>query len=434
MMTEYTRRRFIAKSVGSAAALILPQFESLARAKTGAGGIPTRAVYMSMGFGVSKEWFPKGSKTSVNWKLPKMFEAMKEHKDDISIVQNLSLKGAPPKKAPAHYGGLHLLNDAAAVNPKFGHNASIPTCDQIAAEYIGKDNKFPSLVIAAIDNTSLKGGNGKGMRSISWNKEGRHISGIEGALKLYTALYGNRNLGKEKLASQFAQKKSIMDFLVRDIKSLNSKLSKGDRNVLDQYTSSLREVELNLARSFDLSSKKGSLQHLEKPPEALSGIDDVKLTYDLMALAMEADYTRVISYMLGVDPILKSMKINVSAHDMSHYRGAGKTAHIARDKKNLEMLSYFFDKLKSIQQPDGNSLFYHSMITFTSGLRHKHTRGNLPILFAGHGGGGIKQGMNVIHRPNTPINNLWFSQLRHLNPKLTKWHNSKNNVSEIFTS
>ncbi len=433
-MTEYTRRKFLAKSVGSAAALILPQFQSLARAQTGVNGIPTRTVYMSMGFGVSKGWFPKGSKTSSDWALPEMFESMKAHKDDISIVQNLSLKGPPPKKAPAHYAGLHLLNDAAAIDPKYGHNASIATCDQVAAEYLGRDTKFPSLVIAAIDNTSLKGGNGKGMRSISWNKEGRHMSGIQGSLKLYTALYGNRNLGKEKLASQFAQKKSIMDFLVRDIKSLNSKLSKGDQQVLDQYTSSLREVELNLARSFDLSSETGSLQHLEKPPEDISGIDDVKLTYDLMALAMEADYTRVISYMLGVDPLLKSMDISVSSHDMSHDRGAGKAAHIARDTKNLEMLSYFFDKLKAIQQPDGNSLFHHSMITFASGLRYRHTRGNLPILFAGHGGGGIKQGMNVIHKANTPINNLWFSQLRHLNPKLEKWHNSQNNVSDIFIS
>ncbi len=433
-MTDYTRRRFLAKSLGSAAAMILPQFESLARAKTGVNGVPTRLVYMSMGFGVSNGWFPTGSKTSSNWKLPNLFAPLQNHKDDISVIQNLSLLGPPPRKAPAHYAGLHLLNDAAAVNPKYGHNASIPTCDQIAAEYIGQDTKFPSLAIAAVDKTSLKGGNGKGMRSISWNKEGRHISGIEGALKLYTTLYGNRNLSKEKLANQFAQKKSIMDFLVRDLKSLNSKLSKGDQNVLDQYTSSLREVELNLSRSFDLSSEKGTLQHLEKPPKDLSGIDDVKLTYDLMALAMEADYTRVISYMMGVDPILKSMNLNVSSHDMSHYRGAGRKAHQLRDKKNLELLSYFFDKLKSIQQADGNSLFHHSMITFASGLRHKHTRGNLPILFAGYGGGGIKQGVNVVNPKNTPINNLWFSQLRHINPKLKKWHNSRNNVSEVFTS
>lgn len=431
-MSNYTRRTFLAKSVGSAAALILPQFESLAKARVATSGIPTRLVYMSMGFGVSRDWFPTGSKTG-KLSLPKIMKPMEAHKDDISIIQNLSLQGPPPRKAPAHYSGLHLLNDASAVDPKHSHNASIPTCDQVAADYIGKDTKFASLVIAANDNDKLKGGNGPGMRSISWNKEGRHISGIEGALKLYTALYGSQGISKDKLASQFSQKRSIMDFLVRDIKSLNSKLSKGDQRVLDQYTSSLREVELNLARSFDLSSEKGALQHLEKPPEALSGIDDVKLTYDLMALAMEADYTRVISYMLPVAPILKSMKLNVSAHDMSHYRGtASIAAHKARDEMNLEMLAYFFDKLKKIKQPDGNNLFHHSMITFASGLRFRHTRGNLPILFAGHGGGGIKQGLNVVNPIDTPINNLWFSQLRHINPELENWHNSQNNVNEIF--
>lgn len=434
-MNNYTRRTFLAKSVGSAAALILPQFESLARANVATGGIPKRLVYMSMGFGVSKDWFPTETNRSGSLKLPPLLKPMEEHKKDISIVQNLSLQGPPPGRAPAHYAGLHLLNDASAVDPSYSHNASIPTCDQVAAEYIGKDTKFSSLVIAANDKDKLKGGNGPGMRSISWSKEGRHISGIEGALKLYTALYGDHSVSKEKLASQFAQKKSIMDFLVRDIKSLNSKLSKGDQQVLDQYTSSLREVELNLARSFDLSSEKGSLQHLEKPPEELSGIDDVKLTYDLMALAMEADYTRVISYMLPVDSILKSMNLNVGSHDMSHFRGADSiAAHNARDEMNMEMLAYFFDRLKNIKQPDGNSLFHHSMITFASGLRFRHTRGNLPILFAGYGGGGIKQGLNVVNPKDTAINNLWFSQLRHINPKLEKWHNSQNNVSEIFNA
>ena len=433
MMTEYSRRKFLAKSVGSAAAMILPQFQSLAQAQVATSGIPTRMVYISMGFGVSSSWFPTERKTG-DLKLPGLLSPMTGHRNDISIIQNLSLQGPPPQQAPAHYAGLHLLNDASAVNPKHNHNTSIATCDQVAAQYIGKDTRFPSLALAAVDNTKLKGGNGPGMRSISWDKQGRHISGIEGALKLYKTLYGNRNLSKEKLTSQFAQKKSVLDFLVKDLKSLNSKLSRGDQRVLEQYTHSLREVEINLARSFDLSSEKGTLQHLKKPPKDLSGVDDVKLTYDLMALAMEADYTRVISYMMGVDPILKSLNLNVSSHDMSHYRGAGKEAHHARDKKNMEMLSYFFDKLKAIEQPDGNNLFHHSMITFASGLRHKHTRSNLPVLFAGHGGGGLKQGQNVVNKSNTPINNLWFSQLRHVNPKLKKWHNSKNNVSEVFTA
>ena len=433
-MNNLSRRTFLAKSIGSAAALILPQFESHARAHIAKSGIPTRMVCMSMGYGVSPEWFPEASRSTRSLKLAPLMRPMAEHNKDISVIQNLSLLGPPAHRAPVHYAGLHLLNDASAVDPKYNHNASTATCDQVAAEYIGKDTKFPSLVIAANDQDNLKGGNGPGMRSISWDKEGRHMSGIEGALKLYTALYGDRSISKENLASQFAQKRSVMDFLVRDIKSLNSKLSKGDQEVLDQYTSSLREVELNLARSFDLSSEKGALKHLEKPPEELSGIEDVKLTYDLMALAMEADYTRVISYMLPVDPILKSLNINVGSHDMSHYHSSdGQKAHHARDEMNMEMLAYFFDKLKKIKQPDGNSLFHHSMITFAGGLRFRHTRGNLPVLFAGYGGGGIKQGLNVMNPQDTAINNLWFSQLRHINPELENWHNSQNNVSEIFT-
>ncbi|MDC0088021.1 DUF1552 domain-containing protein [Akkermansiaceae bacterium] len=432
-MNNYTRRRFLAKSVGSAAALILPQFQSLARAQVATGGIPTRLVYMSMGFGVSPSWFPTSSRTG-DLSLTDLLKPMAAHKNDISIIQNLSLQGPPTKRVPAHSAGVHLLNDAAAIDPKYSMSASIPTCDQVAADYIGKDTRFPSLVIAASDTDKVKSGNGPGMRSISWNKEGRHMSGIEGAFKLYTALYGDKSVSKGKLTNQFAQKRSVLDFLVRDIKSLNAKLSVGDQQVLDQYTSSLRDVETNLARNFKLSTEKSTLQELEKPEAELEGVEDIKLTYDLMALAMEADYTRVISYMLPVGSILRSMNIQVTAHDMSHYKGAAVAAHHARDEMNMEMLAYFFDRLKTIKQADGNSLFHHSMITFASGLRHKHTRENLPILFAGYGGGGIKQGQNVVNAKNTPINNLWFSKLRHINPQLDNWHNSQNNVSEVFTA
>jgi len=119
---------------------------------------------------------------------------------------------------------------------------------------------------------------------------------------------------------------------------------------------------------------------------------------------------------------------------MSHYKGqAAIDAHRNRDLVNMELLAHFFDKLKGIKQPDGKSLFHHCMISFGGGLRHKHSRGNLPILFAGYGGGGIQQGLNVVNQKNkTPLTNLWFSQLRQLNPRLEKYNNSKNTISEVF--
>jgi len=114
---------------------------------------------------------------------------------------------APEDKLyPKLQSNLHFfhtnLSNASAVNPKVSLQNSLPSSDQIAAEMIGKDTPFPSLSIAAIDKTGLKGGNCPGMRSLSWNKEGRHISGIQGAVGLYKLLYGNKSLNKMCLPLQ----------------------------------------------------------------------------------------------------------------------------------------------------------------------------------------------------------------------------------------
>ena len=436
-MDYFTRRRFIKGIGGSLASLLLPQFHSYGQARIGQGGIPTRSVFIGMGYGVSKSgWFPEP--VAGKLKLTRLLKPMERHKDDISIIQNLSFVGKSTGKAKGHTSALYYLSDATGVNPKSRLQKALPTCDQIIAKMIGHETPFPSVAIGFNKPTGLNEGHGPGIRSLSWDMQGRHITGLKGSLGMYQALFANANVNPRDLDKQFSQKRSVLDFLVKDIKSLNSKLSINDQHALEQYTQGLRDVELNIGRSLNAAKQQQGIKGIEKPESYDDGISEVKTVYDLIALAMQADLSRVFTYTLPVASIINSLGLprTVNTHEMSHQKTkVSRAQHQARDLENVKMLAYFFDKLKSIQQPDGRSLFDHSMITFGGGLRTHHYRGNVPILFAGYGGGGIRQGYNVVNQSRvTPLTNLWLSHIRHYDPNVKKFHTSKNVVSEVFTS
>lgn len=430
-MSRFSRRNFIQTCL--AGGLILPQFKSLCKAAPGSPKIPTRMVFLGMGFGVStKGWYPSLRQAGAEYDLPKLLKPLARHKNDFSFIQNLSLLGEAPRTA-AHAGSLYFLSDASAMQ-KVSINTALPSVDQVAAGIIGDETRFSSFVLAGRGIVGRFGGHGGGLRSLSWNREGGHMSATIGAFELYKKMYGDKKTGVKALQARLRQKKSVLDSLVRELNSLNSKLSVSDRVVLDQYSTSLREIEVQLQRSFEWATRETNLPHIEPPTEKISGIDEVKLTYDLITLAFQADLTRVASYMMPTETILQDLKVKTSPHGMSHYRGdISVAASHLRDETNAELLSYFFDKLKAAKQSDGQSLFDHSMIAYGSALKSRHTRANGPMIFAGYGGGGLKQGLNVVNPSGvTPISNLWLSMLRQVDKNQSKFTSSKNTVSEIF--
>ena len=422
---------------GSLAAMILPQFQSIAQAKVGNKGVPTRAVYIGMGYGVSKSgWFPEPKAGPL--KLTPLLKPLENHIQDVSVIQNLSFKGGATGKAKGHTSAQYFLSDATGIKPKSNTQNALPTCDQIIAKQIGKETPFPSVQIGWTKPNGLMGGHGPGIRSLSWDIRGRHMTGLPGALGMYKAMFAHADLKPQDVEQQFEQKRSVLDFLVKDIKSLNSKLSSNDKNALEQYNQGVREVELNIGRSIEASKQQSSLGSIQEPGNGEDGLADMASVYDMIVLAMQADLSRVFSYILPVETLINSLdlKSKTNTHDMSHQRTrVARAQHAARDKANITMLAKFFDKLKAVRQPDGQSLFDHSMITFGGGLRSHHMRRNLPIVFAGYGGGNIKQGYNVVNQSNkTPLTNLWLSQIRQFDSKMEEFHTSDNVISEVFSA
>jgi hypothetical protein len=135
--------------------------------------------------------------------------------------------------------------------------------------------------------------------------------------------------------------------------------------------------------------------------------------YDIIVAALQTDATRVFTYRQPVGSLLSSLGIRMSAHTMSHYDpGPRMDASQARDQKQSELLAYFIDRLKATKEPDGSSLFDHTVLSYGSNISSRHDLFNCPAIISG-GGARLKLGQHVVlPDPRTPLCNLWLTLLR----------------------
>ena len=156
---------------------------------------------------------------------------------------------------------------------------------------------------------------------------------------------------------------------------------------------------------------------------------------DMMVAAIQTDSTRVLTYMMPTNLVLQTLNARPNPHQMSH-RASGeldpKAPHQQRDRMLAELVSGFVRKLKNTKEADGSSLLDHSLIAYGSSIRGGHATGDVPLLLAGHGGGGLKQGQNVVYQSKvTPLANLWLSMLRHVGVNTSQFANSKRVLTEL---
>ena len=151
---------------------------------------------------------------------------------------------------------------------------------------------------------------------------------------------------------------------------------------------------------------------LEKPLENLNGIEEIRAMYDLMVAAIQTDSTRVLTYRLPIANLLHAIGTQIAPHDMSHYvPGDRMKLSQKRDQVQSELLAGLFDKLKSVKEADGSSLFDHTAIAYGSNLRSIHYLDNCATMIAG-GGANMKLGEHVVLSKDTPLCNVWLTMLQ----------------------
>jgi hypothetical protein len=219
-------------------------------------------------------------------------------------------------------------------------------------------------------------------------------------------------------------RKSILDFVAGDAAKLRDRLGSTDRRKVDEYFSSVREIEQRIARAEQHT--RAELPEMAPPdgiPEALS--EHLRLMYDLLAIAYQTDSTRIATYMLaneGSNRPYREIDVKEGHHELSHHQDdEDKKAKLQKiDEYLVTQFAYFLDKLKSIPEGEG-TLLDNCMLVYGCALGdgNAHNHDNLPIIVAGRGGGTIGTGRHLKLETETPMNNLHLSLLARMGAPIT---------------
>jgi hypothetical protein len=410
-----SRRQFLR---GAGVVLSLPLLDSMlspfARGATAAAAKaeaakPRRMLAVCNNLGlVPDQFFP--TTTGRGYALSPYLEMLKDHRDDFTVFSGVS----HPDVDGGHPADICFLT--AAPHPGSGGFRNTISLDQYIAERIGHETRFPSLTLGV--NVA------QGARSLSWTGSGVLIPCEEKASDVFKRLFiqgtpaeVNAQMRKLDLG------RSILDAVAGQAKDLQRGVPARDRDRLDQYFTSVRDLEQRMQMSKEWERKPKPQISAPVPLDPTSPreyMDKVKLMYDMARLAFETDSTRSISLMLDSvnSPVIEfgDHKTTDGYHNLSHHgKSTEKLAQLkAIDEWHMKLLNTLFTDLKNVRE-DGETLLDRTMVLYGSNLgnANTHVTTNLPTLFAG---GGFRHGQHLAFDKsrNYPLPNLFVSMLQRM--------------------
>ncbi len=429
MSAKVTRRTALQ---GFGTLLALPWLDSLAAAAPQAGqslaaGMPKRLAFVYVPNGVNMPaWTPADvGKLST---MPDTLKALEPFKDYVNVFSGLTCDKA---RANGDGPGDHARAMASFLTGRQArktHGADIKvgiSADQHVATVIGDATRFPSLELGI--ERGLNAGNCDSGYScaysanLSWRSESTPNAKECDPKHVFERLFGG-NDPKELAAARAkrdAYNQSVLDFVLEDAKSLSQTLGAGDQRKLDEYLTSVREVEQRIEKARQANAEKKPLPKPDMAPP--TGIPkDVKehihLMCDLLVLAFQTDTTRVATLPFaneGSNRPYPFIEVPEGHHDLSHHgNDPKKLEKIKRiNAFHMQRFAYLIGKLKAAKQPDGTSLLDSMMLVYGSGNGdgNAHNHDNLPILLVGKGGGTIEGGRHMKFARETPLTNLFLA-------------------------
>ena len=410
-----SRRHFLR---GAGIALSLPLLDSMWPVSAGtiaasamplADAVPRRMFAICNNLGLLPDrFFPK--ETGRGYALSPYLEHLKAHRDDLTVFSGVS----HPDVDGGHPADNCFLT--AAPHPGRGGFRNTISLDQYIAERIGHLTRFPSLNLGV--NVE------QGMRSLSWTGSGVLIPCEEKASDVFRHLFIQ---GTEAETADQVRKlelgRSILDSVADQAKTLQRRVGTHDRDRLDQYFTSVRELERRMQMSREWERRPRPTVTASVPLDPASPreyMEKVRLMYDLARLAFETDSTRSVALLLDSvnSPAIEvdGTKITDGYHNLSHHgRSDAKLAQLrAIDEWHMKLLADLFAGLKGVREGDG-TLLDRTMVLYGSNLgnANTHVTTNLPTIFAG---GGFKHGQHLAfdRERNYPLPNLFVSMLQRM--------------------
>lgn len=405
MRRTLSRRRLLR---GASVAIALPFLESIrprvARAALEAG--PRRMFCICNNLGLLPEhFFPKDA--GRDYTLSPYLKLLEEHRTNFTVLSGVS----HPFVDGGHPSDIAFLT--AAPHPASSSFRNSISLDQLVAEQIGTLTRFPSLTLAV-----------NGGRSLSWTRTGVAIPPEDQASRVFSQLFLQGSPAEiEAQIREIDAGRSILDVVADQAKDLERHVGARDRSRLDQYFSSVRDLEHRLQESRGWANKPKPAVTASPPIDPANPAQymaKVKNMYDLARLAFETDSTRAITLMLNSvgTPVLQidGETITDSYHNLSHHGLADDklTQLQVIDQWHLKLLAELFTGLRSVQEGEA-TLLDHTMVLYGTNLgdANAHSTTNLPILLAG---GGFRHGQHLAfdRSRNYPLPNLFVSMLERL--------------------
>lgn len=406
--------------------LLAKDRQAAAAATQVGGGVPQRMAFVTIPNGVNLDrWWPKGDGRA--FELAPTMAPLTEVKQYVQVISGLDHINATAGKDGA---GDHARASASLLTgcrAKKTAGADIflgPSVDQVAAQRIGHLTRLPSLELTT-ETRRPSGDCDSGYAcayqfSVSWRSATTPMAAESNPRKVFERLFGGGTDDERATSLAFRQQanRSILDFIRDDANSLNRKLNRRDGQKLDEYLTSLRDVEQRIARleqAVDIPAN--AVKPTDVPNSFGSRLDAM---FDMIVLAFQTDSTRIATLILahdGSNQRYPDIGVDEGHHELSHHQNKPETLEkIAKiDRYHIEHFARFLGKLAAAKDADGNSVLHNSMILYAGGNAdgnaHSHT--NLPVILAGAGGGKLQAGR--FHKvPSMPMANMYVEMLANL--------------------
>jgi hypothetical protein len=427
---RHLRRRTFLKGMG--AAIALPALDAMTPAfaagpgravSARAGASPVRLAFTYVPNGVTMaDWTPTSSGTT--FEFPRILKPFAAFREDTLVLTGLTHKngyalgdgpGDHARAAASYLTGVHPRKTAGA---DIQNGISV---DQVAAQHLADKTRFASLELGCDDSRTVgncdSGYSCAYTNSLAWRGPATPMPPETNPRLVFERLFGDidTSLPPEVRARRLLHRRSILDLVTARTGELMNDLGPTDRRKLDEYLSSIREIEKRIERAEkDLT---GLVPSIDKPTGIpVQYADYVNLMFDLQLVAFQTDSTRVVTMMMGREGSMRTYpEIGVADphHPLTHHRNNPEWIEKVTQVNALhaELFAGFVKKLKTTPDGDG-TLLDSTMIVYGSGLSdgNKHTHDDLPVVIVGRGGG-LRLGRHIVYPKDTPMTNLYLTLL-----------------------
>ncbi len=435
--TALPRRTFLR---GLGAAVALPWLESMTSAAVPKPPVRMGFVYVPNGMDVRNWNLDYEGKLG---QLSRIMKPLEPLRDEVTVLSNLT-----------HNNGRALLDGAGdhgrccgsyltGIQPKKSAtdiHVGI-SCDQIVANAIGNQTRFPSLELGMEDSRQAgdcdSGYSCAYTNNLAWRGETQPLPPVLDPRAMFERLFGvDAGLSSEDRARRNRFRKSILDFVSDDTRKLQQDLGPTDRRKLDEYLSSIREIERQLERAEKDNAQinPGMSQPYGVPADFA---EHFKLMTDMLTVALQSDMSRVFTFLVtreGTSRSYREIGIADGHHPLTHHRNdpalMEKVSQI--NTYHVQQFAGWVEKLKSIKEGDG-SLLDNCMIVYGAGLNdgNRHNHEDLPTLLVGRGGNAFKPGRRIVSRRETPMSNLFLTMMDRMNVPVENFGDSTGRLSGL---